>query len=83
MALYFLEYDLRKQRDYQRLYDELKKFSAVKILQSLWCLNHTNTTCEALRDYFMRFIDSDDGIIVSKVTDWASYKTLNTPKQLK
>ena len=26
MALYSLSYDLRNQRDYQTLYDELKKF---------------------------------------------------------
>jgi len=35
MALYFLEYDLRKQRNYKPLYDTLATFGAVRILESL------------------------------------------------
>ena len=34
MALFFLSYDLRNKRDYQPLYDELKKFNAVRMLES-------------------------------------------------
>lgn len=82
MALYFLEYDLRKDRDYQRLYDELEKFHAIRILQSLWCFNRTGTDCAKLRDYFLDLIDSDDGLIVSEVNTWASINTLANPKQL-
>lgn len=82
MALYFLEYDLRNQRDYQKLYDELAKFKAVRILKSLWCFNRIETNTERLRDYFKKFIDSDDGLIVAEVTDWASIKTESTPNQL-
>ncbi|MDP1676973.1 MAG: hypothetical protein Q8L88_08905 [Bacteroidota bacterium] len=82
MALYFLEYDLRKQRDYQKLYDEMKKFNAVRILESLWCFNRVNTDSKSLRDYFRQFIDSDDGLIVSEVNDWATVNTLGAPNQL-
>lgn len=80
MALYFLDYDLRKQRNYQLLYDELKKFEAVKILESSWCFNRVNTSCAGLRDYFRNFIDTDDGLSIVEVSDWATYKTLDTPK---
>jgi hypothetical protein len=84
MALYFLEYDLRKpHRDYQRLYDELAEFEAVQILESLWCFRRYNTDATGLRDYFMRLIDKDDGIIVSEVTEWATYNTHGTPKDLR
>jgi len=83
MALYFLEYDLRKQKDYQKLYDELKKFNAIRILESLWCFNRMNTNAEGLRNYFKDFIDSDDGIIVAEISDWATIKTLGNPNQLK
>jgi len=83
MALYFLDYDLRHQRDYQKLYDELVKFRAVHVLESLWCFNRTNTTAAGLRDHFKQFVDSDDALSVSAVTDWATYKTLGTPKDLK
>lgn len=83
MALYFLSYDLRKQRNYQPLWDELAKFRAVRILDSDWCFNRTNTTVSALRDHFKRFIDSDDGLFVTEVSDWATYNTRGTPKELR
>jgi len=67
MALYFLDYDLRKKRDYQKLYDELAKFQAVHILESLWCFNRANTNAEGLRNYFGH---------------WATSKTLGHPNQL-
>jgi hypothetical protein len=83
MALYFLDYDLRKQRDYQTLYDELEEFNAVRILESLWCFKRPDTTSEELRDHFQKLIDSDDGICVSEVTEWGTYNTLGTPSDLK
>lgn len=79
MALFFLDYDLRKQRNYQPLYDELASFGAVRILESSWCFNRFNTTASGLRDHFMQFIDADDGLWVAQVTDWATYKTLKSP----
>ena len=83
MALYFLDYDLRKQRNYQPLWDQLKEFEAVRILDSTWCFNRVNTTPEGLRNFFQQFIDADDGLVVSEVTNWASYKTLGTPNNLR
>ena len=83
MALYFLEYDLRAPgRDYKGLYDELSNFNAVRILESLWCFNRTDTSAAGLRDYFKIFIDSNDGLIVSEVTNWSSYNVLGTPNDL-
>ncbi len=83
MALYFLDYDLRKQREYQKLYDELEKFRAVRILESLWCFNRVNTSPANLRDHFRQFIDSDDGLCLSEVVNWATYGVLGTPNDLK
>lgn len=82
MALYFLTYDLRKAKNYQRLYDKLEEFKSVRILESTWCFNRVNISSTGLRDYFKQFIDSDDGLIVSEVSDWASYKTNGTPNDL-
>ena len=83
MALYLLSYDLRKEgRDYKTLYDELKKFKAVRILESVLCFNRINTNAEGLRDYFMQFIDENDGLFVAEITDWASYNVDGTPKDL-
>ena len=79
MALYFRDYDLRRQRNYQALYDELARFNAVRMLESSWCFNRINTSAVNLRDHFKKFIDSDDGLVVGEVTNWATYKVLKTP----
>lgn len=83
MALFFISYDLRKSRNYQSLYDELSRFKAVRVLESCWCFKRENTSAKNLRDYFKKFIDKDDGLIVSEITDWASFNTNGTPKDLK
>lgn len=82
MALYFLTYDLRKKRDYQKLYDELEEFDAVRILESTWCFNRSNTSASGLRNYFKKFVDSDDGLMLSEIFAWASSGTDGTPKDL-
>ena len=82
MALFFLTYDLKRQQDYQNLYEELEKFKAVRILESTWCLERINTSSSALKDYFRKYIDSDDGLIVSAVAYWSAYNTDGTPQDL-
>lgn len=83
MALYFLSYDLRRERDYQTLYDELERFHAVRIFESDWCFNRANTDAVTLRDYFKKFIDKDDGLCVSEVNNWATFNAQGTPNDLK
>ena len=82
MALYFVSYDLRKEKDYKPLYDELTKLNAVRILESIWCFNRYNTHSAVLVTYLKKFIDSDDGLIVSEVSDWSSYNTDEKPEDL-
>lgn len=82
MALFFLSYDLRNNRNYQTLYDELNSFNAIRILESLWCFNRINTNAGNLRDHFKRYIDSDDGLSVSEISDWATFNALKTPNDL-
>jgi hypothetical protein len=82
MALYFVEYDLRKSKDYTALINELEKLKAVRYLKSAWCLEHNNTTVTVLRDYFKNFIDSDDGLMVAEVKTWASFNTESNPNKL-
>lgn len=82
MALFFLTYDLRKSRNYQSLYDKLSEFGAVRILESTWCFNRLNIDAPGLRDYFGNYMDSDDGLVVSEVSGWATRKTDGTPKDL-
>jgi hypothetical protein len=82
MALFFVEYDLRKQRDYSRLTTELEKLGAVRILLSSWCFKRENTNAVQIRDHLKQFIDSDDGLCVSVVTEWATHNTLSNPNKL-
>lgn len=88
MALYSLSYDLRNQRDYQTLYDELKKFKAVRVLKSTWCFKRFNTNTEELRNHFVKFIDSDDGLFVAEIPavgtgyEWAGYNLDGSPNNL-
>lgn len=80
MAVYFIEYDLRKARNYQKLYDELNKFQAKHVLESLWCIQtDQGYSAEAVRDHFGQFIDNDDGLIVTKASDWATQNVNETP----
>jgi CRISPR/Cas system-associated endoribonuclease Cas2 len=79
MALYFVDYDLRKQADYNKLYDALESLGANRILESMWAFNHNSTSCSEVRDHLMQFIDIDDGLVVSRVVDWAAYKASKVP----
>lgn len=77
MALYFVNYDLRKQRNYQDLYVALTGIGAKRVLESVWVLTHNNSSCTVIRDHLRQHIDADDGLVVSQVSDWASYKPLS------
>lgn len=78
MGLYLISYDLRKVRNYQRLYDVLIKWKAAKLLESLWLAKPTGpapTICGLLRTT----VDSDDGLVVIELqasSDWATIKAL-------
>lgn len=80
--IYFIDYDLRKERDYAKLYEALNNLNAKQILESCWCLSYSGTTAELVRDYFRQFIDPNDGLMVSEVTDWASCGVNHTPNEL-
>jgi len=69
MKSYLVSYDLKKNRNYQKLYDTLDVMGAKRILESTWLFKERNTNSDYLRDYFKTVIDSDDMLIVSEVTD--------------
>lgn len=82
MALYYLSYDLRKNKDYQSLFEELKRFGAVRILKSEWCFHRIDTSVANLREHFRGFVDHDDGLSIAEVTYWATYNTEGSPNEL-
>lgn len=83
MALFFIEYDLRKRKDYPELIEELERIGALRYLKSAWCVTRDDSVAATtLRDHLASFIDSDDGLMVAKVSSWASRNTEKTPKDL-
>lgn len=80
--LFFIDYDLRKQRDYQPLYRELAKFNAVRVLESTWCFQRINTNCNNLVAHFSQFVDADDGLCITQVVDRAVRRPLAQPLQV-
>jgi hypothetical protein len=75
MALYLISYDLRKARNYQPVYDQLAKWGAVRVLESLWL------TCVALaanqvRDVLGALVDADDGVIVIELKAGSTWSGL-------
>jgi CRISPR/Cas system-associated endoribonuclease Cas2 len=63
MSLFVITYDLRKNRNYQTLYDELERLDAFRVLESVFLADLSNTAAE-VRDHLESFIDGDDGILV-------------------
>lgn len=51
MPLFVINYDLRKNRDYQKLYDEMDRLDAFKVLESVYLANLTGSAA-SVRDHF-------------------------------
>ena len=83
MKLYQIDYDLRKQRNYDALYERIKSYGNwCHALESSWVIA-TDQSAVQIRDYLYQALDKDDGLLVtrlqgeaawigldSKVTDW-------------
>lgn len=67
MAYYSITYQLNKEKDYLKLWDELERLSAVKVQNSHYFVNLDNTTTE-VKDHFAAFVDDDDMLMVVKFT---------------
>ena len=81
--LYFVDCDLRNQRDYSKLYEALQSLGAIQVLESTYCFEYDNTSAAAIRDHLKQFIDADDGLAVTQVSDWATWNTNGNPNQLR
>ena len=78
--LYMICYDLRKPiQNYPDLYRVLEEdFNAVRVLQSQWVFRRINTNAAGLRDYFKKFLDSDDRLLIVSLdsSDWAGWNLI-------
>lgn len=78
MPYYVISYDLRKQRNYQPLYNCFAQWKAVRLLESLW-LAELVGPAQAVRDILKTHIDGDDGLVILELKpnfDWATVKAM-------
>lgn len=74
MALHAVSYDLHNVKNYDPLWDALKKSGGARILESLWLISVPQTSVQ-LKDALKTYVDGDDSIVVIELnpsSDWAS-----------
>lgn len=72
MAYFAITYDLMKQKDYPKLWGEMKRLSAIKSLNSFYLLE-ANNTANDIKNHLEKFIDSDDRVMVIEFTTKPAY----------
>lgn len=76
MSCYIISYDLRKQRDYESLYKEIKGYGTwAHITESTWAIV-TEKTAIQVRDHLASCMDNDDGLFVIKSGVEAAWRNL-------
>lgn len=76
MPAYQVNYDLRQPgRNYQPLWDRLRAWGAMRVLESCWVVPEA-ANAVALRDDLAPYIDSNDGLLVSGMTGEAAWRGL-------
>lgn len=77
MKLYQINYDLRKQRNYDALYERIRSYDAwCRALESCWMVA-THQTAEQIYDYLTPALDDDDGIFVARLKGEAAWRGLS------
>ncbi|MCD4654766.1 CRISPR-associated endonuclease Cas2 [bacterium] len=66
MGCYIVSYDLRNQKNYEKLHKALKSYgTGAHILESTWAIVTTKSAKE-IRGHLKGHMDSDDGLFVLK-----------------
>lgn len=74
MAVLLVTYDLRQPgRNYQPVYDYLKRYTYCKGMESVWFLD-TTVPPPTVRDHLRTVTDANDIIFVGQITrNWAAF----------
>jgi hypothetical protein len=78
MALYQISYNLcnhTTMNQYEELIGELKRLGAKKVQLSEWFWRGDSTP-EQFRDHLLKFVHQSDRLLVTTVSDWASWNAL-------
>ena len=74
---YLISYDLMAPgKDYKPLWKALGEIGAVRVLESEWSVNHSNTTPLQLANYCLQYMDANDRILVTEMPSNYAYKNL-------
>ena len=76
MPMFLISYDLRKQRNYQPLYETMTEWRAKLVLQSVW-LADLKGPAETIVEILMPLVDGDDALLVVELApgfDWATLR---------
>ena len=77
MAVYQISYDLRKQRNYDALYERIKSYDNwCHALESSWVIV-TSQSASQIRDYLKGAMDQDDGLLVTRLQGEAAWYGLD------
>ena len=77
MKVYQISYDLRKQRDYDALYERIKSYGTwCHVLESSWAVA-TNQSAAQVRDHLSQVLDQDDGLLVARLQGEAAWVGLS------
>jgi CRISPR/Cas system-associated endoribonuclease Cas2 len=74
MALFCVSYDLMNKKDYKSLWDEMERLGAHKALESVYLVSLTNDDAKTVRDHLLKFIDTDDKLLVVKLIQASSQR---------
>jgi hypothetical protein len=82
MPAYRVNYDLRKPgRNYQPLWDRLKAWNAVRVLESSWIVPQASSAIN-LRDDLSQHMDSNDGLLVTGMTGESAWRGISPSAEL-
>lgn len=68
MPVFIISYDLNKQKNYPKLYDQIKTAGSswCHPVDSTWLVS-SNSTSALIRDHIKKSMDQDDAVLVCKV----------------
>ncbi|KZY94216.1 MULTISPECIES: hypothetical protein [unclassified Erythrobacter] len=67
MAYFAVSYQLNKNKDYQKLWDEMARLGGHKAMRSFYLLELTNETAASVKNHLAAFVDDDDMIFVARM----------------
>jgi hypothetical protein len=73
MKVYQISYDLRKQRNYEALYELIRSYGGYcHALGSSWLIT-TQQSATQVRDYLSQALDQDDRLLVTRLQGEAAW----------